>query len=231
MMGNLVLAGSPPITVILKRNARSRRLSLRVSRLDGRVTLSLPNWTAEAEALGFAREKEAWIRRQLAAKPKAVTPAIGEKLLFEGVEIPVVHGAGRAARYHAGELQVPGDPDRVPARVAAFMKVMARQRLTQACDDYAGKIEKPYGRVTIRDTRSRWGSCSSEGNLMFSWRLIMEPPDVLNYVAAHEVAHLAEMNHSGAFWSVVEDIFPAYQTPRRWLRVNGQHLHAYRFGN
>lgn len=230
-MGNLVLAGNPPVTIILKRNARARRLSLRVSRLDGRVTLSLPNWTPEVEALGFAQEKEVWIRRQLAGKSKVVVPAIGENVLFEGVEIPIVQGAGRSARYEDGELHVPGNPDSAPARVAAFLKVMARQRLTDACDDYVEQVGKSYGRVTIRDTRSRWGSCSSEGNLMFSWRLVMAPQDVLNYVAAHEVAHLVEMNHSAAFWDVVEGICPTYQAPRKWLRVNGQHLHAYRFGN
>ena len=160
-----------------------------------------------------------------------MTAAIGENVLFEGVEVPVIQGEGRSARFHEGELYVPGDPDRAPARVAAFMKVMARQRLTDACDDYVGRIGKSYGRVTIRDTRSRWGSCSSNGNLMFSWRLVMAPLDVLNYVAAHEVAHLVEMNPSAAFWDVVEGIFPAYHAPRKWLRINGQRLHAYRFGN
>lgn len=230
-MGNLVLAGSPDISISLKRNARARRLSLRVSRLDGRVTLSLPSWTPEAEALGFAREKENWIRRQLAAKTEVLSPVIGGHVMFEGVDIPVVAGIGRSARYSEGALCVPGNPERVPARVAAFLKVMARQRLTAACDQYAQSVGQSYGRITIRDTRSRWGSCSSEGNLMFSWRLVMAPQEVLNYVAAHEVAHLCEMNHSAAFWDVVEGICPTYRVPRKWLRNNGQRLHAYRFGN
>ncbi|MGR3662245.1 MAG: M48 family metallopeptidase [Paracoccaceae bacterium] len=230
-MSSLILVGSPEISIVLKRNARARRLSLRVSRLDGRVTMSLPKWTPEAEALGFAREKEDWIRRQLKDQTDVFVPEIGGHVLFEGDEVSLVSAKIRSARFEDGVLLVPGDPARAPARVAAFLKVMARQRLIEACDFFAGEIGRNYGRVTIRDTRSRWGSCSGEGNLMFSWRLIMAPRDVLSYVAAHEVAHLAEMNHSAAFWNVVEDICPEYAVPRRWLKKNGARLHAYRFGN
>lgn len=230
-MSSLILAGSPEISIVLKRNGRAKRLSLRVSRLDGRVTMSLPKWTPEAEALGFAREKEGWIRRQLANQTDVSLPEIGGHVMFEGGEVPLVSARIRSARFEDGTLLVPGDPERAPARVAAFLKVMARQRLTEASDFYAGEVGRSYGRVTIRDTRSRWGSCSSGGNLMFSWRLIMAPREVLDYVAAHEVAHLVEMNHSSAFWNVVEGICPEYRVPRHWLRKNGARLHAYRFGN
>jgi predicted metal-dependent hydrolase len=87
----------------------------------------------------------------------------------------------------------------------------------------------PFGRVTLRDTRSRWGSCTSAGDLMFSWRLIMAPSAVLDYVVAHEVAHLAEMNHSDRFWAQVERLFPDHAAPRAWLRRNGAGLHAWDF--
>lgn len=230
-MATVVLASDPPITVTLKRNARTRRLSLRVSRLDGQVTLSLPRWTPEAEAVAFMREKEAWIRRQLAGQASVSVPVIGGSVLFEGKEVPIVPGAGRSANFTGGELQVPGNSDRVQARIAAFLKTIARQRLISACDVYSDQLNRSYGRLTIRDTRSRWGSCSSEGNLMFSWRLVMAPVVVLEYVAAHEVAHLVEMNHSADFWNVVARICPTYREPRKWLRDHGQQLHAYRFAN
>lgn len=230
-MANVILAGDPQITITLKRYARARRLSLRVSALDGRVTMSLPSWTAEAEAMGFLREKEHWIRRQLTRQIPRVSPITDGKILFEGREVPILTSAGRSVKYVQGALLVPDDPEKAPARLAAFLKAMARQRLVSACDHYVNLLGRGYGRISLRDTRSRWGSCSSDGNLMFSWRLILAPPEVLQYVAAHEVAHLAEMNHSTAFWNVVEQICPTYRSTRSWLRNNGQKLHGYRFTN
>ena len=95
--------------------------------------------------------------------------------------------------------------------------------------DYAARLGKGYTRLTLRDTRSRWGSCTSDGGLMFSWRLIMAPPSVLDYVAAHEVAHLAQMNHSPAFWAEVTRIYGDFDPPRQWLRTHGADLHRYQF--
>ncbi|MGR3434759.1 MAG: M48 family metallopeptidase, partial [Shimia sp.] len=83
----------------------------------------------------------------------------------------------------------------------------------------------------LRDTRSRWGSCSAAGGLNYSWRLVMAPPEVLDYVAAHEVAHLAQMNHSPRFWAEVAGLMPGYEAPRGWLRRHGADLHRYRFGD
>jgi len=231
LMGQLILDGDPPVAVIVRRNARARRLSLRVSRLDGRVTLSLPKWAARSEAMDFALEKEGWIRGQLQRRPDEVVPRIGGMVMYEGADVPIVAARRRAAALQGGVLEVPGQPDRVAIRIAAFMKATARQRLRVACDHYAGKVGRPYLTLSLRDTRSRWGSCSSDGKLMFSWRLVMAPPPVLAYVAAHEVAHLAEMNHSRAFWDVVGRLYPGYQAPRRWLRENGAVLHSYRFDN
>ena len=230
-MAKLVLAGDPAVDVFVRRNGSARRLSLRVSRLDGCVTLSLPRWSSTSEAMEFAREKEDWIRRQLARKTDEIIPRIGGHVMFEGSQVELVATRSRAAHYANGKILVPGDPARVAVRVAAFLKVMARQRLTIACDRHAALLGLEYGRITLRDTRSRWGSCTTQGNLMFSWRLVMAPVRVLEYVAAHEVAHLVKMNHSSAYWDVVERVYPGYGAPRKWLRQNGHRLHAYRFGN
>lgn len=230
-MGHAILPGTPPIEITLRRSASTRRLSLRVSRLDGRVTLSLPSWTAEAEAMAFVREKETWIRHNLAAQPQGARAEIGGSVMFEGREVPIVPGRVRAARLEQNSLIVPEAGHLVQARVGAFLKLTARNRLRAASDHYAGLLGRPYGTLTIRDTRSRWGSCSSEGNLMYSWRLVMAPPAVLDYVAAHEVAHLAEMNHSPAFWAVVTRLMPDYQRHRGWLRTHGASLHRYQFGD
>lgn len=228
-MEQIELVGTPVVTILVRRTRQARRLSLRVSQLDGRVTMSLPLRTPLREAQVFAAEKEHWIRRTLAARPDVIRPMIGGTVLFMGRDVDVVVGAGRVARYVDGQITVPDNPARVVARVAALMKLTARERLREASDRYAAALGVTYGRMSLRDTRSRWGSCSSDANLMYSWRLIMAPPAVLDYVAAHEVSHLREMNHSANYWRVVAQIYPDYETPRAWLRENGQELHSVQF--
>ena len=230
-MGHHILPGNPPVALILRRSARARRISLRVSGVDGRVTLTLPRGVAERKALEFAEEKAGWLRKQLSQRPDEVDVTLGAELPVGGVPMRIVAGTGRSVRAEGETLLVPGAPEAVPARLRAWLKAQARDRLAEASDRYATALGRPYARLTLRDTRSRWGSCSHDGGLMYSWRLILAPGDVLDYVAAHEVAHLAEMNHSRAFWDTVERLKPGYQPFRRWLRDNGASLHRYRFGD
>lgn len=222
------LPGDPPVVVLLRRNARAKRFSLRVSRSDGRVSLSLPVWAPEAEALAFLRAREAWLREHLDRAPEVKRAMIGEKIPVCGIARPILAGSGRAARFADGALYVPEGPREGP-RIKALLMTMARERLAQAVARHAGAIGKRHGRITLRDTRSRWGSCSSKGDLMFSWRLIMAPPEVLDYVAAHEVAHLVEMNHSPRFWALCKQLCPTTDQHRRWMRTHGAELQAWRF--
>lgn len=226
-MGRHALPGTPPVPLTLRKSARARRISLRISQLDGRVTLTYPTGVPETEALSFAHQKEAWIRGHLQERPEVETVGIGHSIPIEGIARRIVPAQGRRVLLQGDEIGVPAGAE--ARRLARFLKELARDRLTGACDDYAAILGRPYHSLTLRDTRSRWGSCTSTGGLMFSWRLILAPPEVLHYVAAHEVAHLAEMNHSPAFWAQVERIFGPYKGPRRWLRDNGAELHRYRF--
>jgi predicted metal-dependent hydrolase len=205
-------------------------MSLRVSGLDGQVTLTLPVRVPAAEGLAFARERADWIAQALARVPQGRMVTVGGVIALEGVERPVLAGPARGAVQvtQAGVI-VPGDPAQAGVRVAAFLRALARDRLVAASDRYAAALGRPHSGVTLRDTRSRWGSCTAAGGLMYSWRLVMAPPAVLDYVAAHEVAHLAEMNHSPRYWAVVRRLLPGYEAPRRWLKVHGAGLHAYRF--
>lgn len=226
-----ILPGNPPVQVVLRRSARARRLSLRVSRLDGRVSLTLPYGVPEAEGMKFLRQKESWLRAQLSDRPALVNVGLGGELMLEGRVLRVSAGSGRTVTVSGGAICVPGHEDRTAARIQGFLRQMARERLVAASDRYARRLGREYTRITLRDTRSRWGSCSSAGALMYSWRLIMAPAAVLEYVAAHEVAHLAEMNHSPAFWNTVEAIHGPYQEQRKWLRDKGEIVHRYRFGD
>ena len=226
-MGRHLSVGNPPIDVELRRSARAKRLSLRVSRLDGRVTLTIPQRGSEREAMGFLRERETWLRGHVAAVAPVRPVAIGGTILIEGVDVPIQAGTGARAVLGDGVLYAPAGA--TARRVEAYLKLLARDRLAAASDRYSAAVNRKYTRLSLRDTRSRWGSCSSTGALMYSWRLIMAPPEVLDYVAAHEVAHLQEMNHSRAFWQVVERLYGDYGTARNWLRREGADLHRFRF--
>ncbi|MEM8591778.1 MAG: SprT family zinc-dependent metalloprotease [Pseudomonadota bacterium] len=220
-----ILKGDPPIEVELRKSARARRMTLRVAALDGRVTLTVPRGVTQKAALDFVNEKRAWIGQHKAKVVRAVGIAIGGAIPVEGREVTLELGAVRAPRLAGDALLVPKRAAEAPGRaVRAFLKLLARERLAAASDHYAAELGRAYTSMTLRDTRSRWGSCSSKGSLNYSWRLAMAPPQVLKYVAAHEVAHLAEMNHSPAFWAHVAKLMPDYEAPRRWLREHGTSL-------
>lgn len=228
-MGRQIMLGNPPIAVDLRQSARARRLSLRVSRLDGKVSLTMPPFASDKQAIAFLEDREDWLRKHMDAVQPALVPQIGATVLFRGQDVPIIGADLKRATYRDDAILVPQDGQSTGAKIKAFMKLAARDALAMASDDYADGIGRRYSRLSLRDTRSRWGSCSHQGVLMYSWRLIMAPPAVLDYVAAHEVSHLAEMNHSAAFWAVVESLMPDYKEHRAWLRKHGAELHRVAF--
>lgn len=229
-MKKAVLTGLPPLEITLLRSARARRFSLRVSRIDGAVTLSFPLWARTADALDFARAQEGWIRQAIARQPAVRKVVVGGSILFEGRQLSIAVQQGlRAPIVAEDRLLLPARQAAHGMQVAAFLKTTARARLAEACDRHAASLGRAFQGITLRDTRSRWGSCTADGRLMFSWRLVMAPPVVLDYVAAHEVAHLAQMNHSAAFWAEVARLCPTWRNHRDWLRRHGAELLAFDF--
>ena len=224
----LTLPDLPGVAVHLRRSGRARRFSLRVSRVDGVVTLTLPVRARLAEAVAFAQSQSGWLQSTLARMPVAQRPSFGTALPFEGRDLRLEAAPVRAPRIEGDKLLLPPGEDRLGARLEVFFKHCARARLQAATERYAAQLGRPFKRITLRDTRSRWGSCAADGSLSYSWRLIMAPPGVLDYVAAHEVAHLAEMNHSPAFWAVVARLCPDYALHRAWLKRHGAGLQAIR---
>lgn len=222
------LPGDPPLKVHWRRSAQARRISLRVSGLDGKITLTLPRRAASRHGHAFLMERAGWLRSAVAALPEQCAVRHGGVIPVEGMALTITPAAVRSARAEGDCLLVPATAPPGP-RVQAYLKLRARQRIDERVGFHAGLLGRPAGRITLRDPRSRWGSCSSAGDLMFSWRLIMAPPEVLDYVVAHEVAHLAQMNHSPAFWAEVARLMPGYQMPREWLRNKGSDLHRFRF--
>jgi predicted metal-dependent hydrolase len=228
-MSKTIAIGSPPIHVHLRHSARARRYSLKVSNSDGLVHLILPNHGSERQALQFAQTQEVWLRAALDRLPDLSRPEFGGYISFEGRDVLLQAGQSRHITLQDGVLHVPGSSEQLASKLRGFLKVAARERLSVASHFYADQLGRKVARITLRDTSTRWGSCTESGNLMYSWRLIMAPVAVLNYVAAHEVAHLVEMNHSPAFWRVVAGLMPDFEIHRRWLKQNGAELHRVRF--
>lgn len=221
--------GGEDVALAVQRSRRARRLTLRVDQRSGELQLVLPQRVPLREGLDFAERKVDWIRDQLAAlAPQrpfvdgAVVPYLGAPQIIRHVP-----GARRGVWREAGSIWVSGDGDYLPRRVTDFLKRAARDEITARARAKAATVERPFARVTLRDTRSRWGSCSASGELSFSWRLIMAPEAVLDYVVAHEVAHLVHMNHSRRFWTLVARLTAEVDGPERWLRDEGNGLLRY----
>lgn len=222
------LPGEPPIEMQVRHAPRARRISLRVSGRDGRVTLTVPPGASVSEAVGFARDREAWLRRVLAEVPPLERPVPGGRLEVEGQSLRLVAAPRRRVALIGGELHLPAGRPAGP-ELARFLKALARHRAEAAVTRHAAALERPLPPLTLRDTRSRWGSCTAEGRVMLSWRLVMAPPGILDYVAAHEVAHLVHLDHSPRFWALTGRLYPDWKAARRWLRIEGGRLQAIDF--
>lgn len=180
---------------------------------------------------GFLERHRDWLHDAVARQAEPVLLTIGAELPFRGASWRIEAAAGTAGVTEALDrrtLLVGGRVETAPARIAAFLKEAARARLVACSRRHADRLGVDYARIAIRDTRSRWGSCSSTGALSYSWRLILAPDAVLDYVAAHEVAHLRELNHSSRFWAIVDGLDPNWRANRDWLRTHGADLHRYR---
>ena len=223
-MGWLKPVRNVPEGVTIRRNARARRMTLRVSRLDGRVTLTVPPSTTDRAARAFLDGHAGWIAKAKAGTAPETAVGVGVDLPVEGVVRRIAPGSGRQARIFEDRIEMPS-----ARALKTALKHLARDRALPRVDHYAELVDRSVSGVSFRDTRSRWGSCTSEGRLMLSWRLVLAPPEVFDYVIAHEIAHLVEMNHSAAFWDVVEELRPDYRAQKAWLRSDGPGLHAYRF--
>ncbi len=217
------------VPVSIRRSARARRILVHVGSYDGKVEIVLPPGCSKREGVGFAASQAGWIARQLSRIDAPVPFADGADfpLLGETVTIRLVRGASAVPSFALGELVVGGSDDTLAGRVRRWLRSEARDRIEPLAHDKARIVGKKVNRITVRDTHSRWGSCSRGGNLNFSWRLVMAPEAVLDYVVAHEVAHLVEMNHSPDFWAVVAELCPGHRKSRQWLRAHGAGLHRY----
>jgi predicted metal-dependent hydrolase len=214
----------------IRVNPRARRLLLRVDASSRAVELVLPYGVPAEHGLRFLHAQRGWIAARLNALPEAVPFAEGAIVPVLGVPHRIRRETEPAAPPVAimdGEIRVRGDPAHIGRRVRDHLARLAARELSRRARDFAAQIDKRVARVTVRDTKSRWGSCSATANLSFSWRLILAPESVIDYVVAHEVAHLAEMNHGPQFWRVVAGLVPEHSAQRAWLKRHRSRLLSY----
>ena len=221
--------------VEVHRHPRARRMTLRVSHTKRTVRLTVPRSVGKLEANAFINQHLDWLKQQIHDLPEnvpfadqAVFPLEGEmcRILFVD-RLPGRRSVLLEDTADGKIMRVDNSLGDGPERVLGWLKQRARSVLLEASRKHADRLGLSFARISVRDQSTRWGSCSSNGTLSFSWRLILAPDYVLDYVCAHEVAHLEEMNHSSRFWKLVERTLPDYDRARIWLRENGGVLHCY----
>lgn len=223
------------VPVLVKKRRGARRITLRYQPLFHALSLTLPKHVAIEQALDFMEKKREWVLKQMEKCARPIRFEDGQVISMLGQNYRLQHVGGRGVvriipspLREEGKIVIPGDPEFLARRVRDWLKHLARREIGARARAKAETIGVTVGKIALRDTRSLWGSCTRAGNLSFSWRLVLAPEHVLDYVVAHEVAHLKELNHSPRFWKVVEGLCPHWETSRRWLKEEGDTLHRYR---
>ncbi len=221
--------------VEVRRHPAARRLTLRVSRTRRAVIVTLPVQCGLDEAGSFLHRNIEWVRARLDSLPSPVPfqdgilvplRGVAHRIVFPG-EVPRRRTVRRIEAQPFPELHAPGMEPKARQRLTDWITAEARRDLDSRVTFHAARLGVAPSRLSVRDQSSRWGSCSSTGALSFSWRLVLAPPEVLDYVAAHEVAHLREMNHGPRFWALVRQTCPGMDDAKRWLQIYGMDLHRY----
>jgi predicted metal-dependent hydrolase len=221
-----------PVAVDLRRHPRARNFTLRVVGPTRQPVLTMPKRGSLTEARRFLDRHSGWLKRQIDKLPPPTAIAAGSTVPVRGVAHVVVPTGGRRGTVGLGErdgvpaLMVPGEAEHLRRRVIDFLKREAKRDLEWAVIRHSLAAGVRARAIRVRDQSSRWGSCTPEGLLSFSWRLVMAPPHVLDYLAAHEVAHLVELNHSPRFWRLCRQLCAETEAARAWLNADGATLHA-----
>lgn len=227
----LIQCDGQEMRVVFRHHRMARRLILRLNPDGTAAVVTVPHGVSRAQALDFAERSSDWLAGRIKSRggnirlqPGSQIPLRGE--LHEIRHISAVRGTVTVDPV-ARIVQVPGDLRHASRRITDFLKAAAREELAAASRRYAAAMGASFRRITIRDQKSRWGSCSAKGDLSYSWRLILTPPYVLDYVAAHEVAHLVHMNHGRRFWRLVLTHCRDASRAKKWLKEHGQGVHRY----
>ncbi len=217
------------VRVDVRISPRARRLALRIHPSDDTPEVVVPTRAARAQVEDFLTANAGWLAERLAAQPPKVAFAPGSVIPFRGNPTTLEHASltGSGVRREGDRILVAGDAGLFDRKIRRWLAAEALGTIAPERDRFAASLDRVAGRIRITDPKSRWGSCSADGTMTFSWRLILAPPAVLTYVVAHECAHLIELNHSVRFWRVVDRLCPSSLGERDWLKRNGAKLLRY----
>lgn len=217
------------IDIKVVQSASSRKLTLRIDAKNHIPILSVPRFCSRKKAINFVNENMDWILEGLQKLPESRTFQNGEKVSLFGQEVTIIHcpQAKRGVWLQDGNIFVSGDIEFLHRRVRDFIKTEAQKEFFILSKELADKLGCKLHRVFLKDTKSRWGSCSSLGNINYSWRIALAPKYVIDYLMAHEVAHLKHPDHSDEFWACVYFLYPDWTKGRSWLNKHGKELYAY----
>jgi predicted metal-dependent hydrolase len=217
-----------PLPVVISKRRGARNMVLRFQPVAHTLALTLPWHVSVKRGLKFIEEKRGWVLTQIETQPEKIPFADGKIIPILGRNYHLIHVGGRGVVHIEGEkILVPGDISFMKRRVQEWLKKYALEEIQKNAEQKAAAIGARIRKISLRDTRSRWGSCTRSGNLSFSWRLVFAPPEILDYLVAHEVAHLKHLNHGPAFWRLVAKLCPHWQESRRWIKRHGKELYRY----
>lgn len=222
-----------PLTI--RHNARATRITLRIEPGGRALKMTIPTGLRERDVTDFLSRHQGWLETKLSKFSEDAGLRPGSEIMLRGLVHRIDHtghlrGLTEVAIIDGQPvIRVSGMEEHIGRRLAAFLKKEARKDLGDYVAIHAKAVGKPVRSLSMKDTRSRWGSCSWDGNLSFSWRIVMAPPMVIDYLAAHEVAHLREMNHGPEFWALCWDLCPHMEAAKKWLKRHGTQLHAIDF--
>lgn len=221
-----IIVGGRKAALRWRRNARARRVALRINPSDGQIVITLPPRASRRSGMALLRAHEGWVAAKLEALPSQHRFVAGGTVPISGIPHRIVHDVSfrGSPLIAAGTIIVGGEPVFLPRRVRDALVAIAKKRFFRQALAKAEAIGRRPTRIRIKDTVSRWGSCTPDGSLMFCWRLVMAPDFVQDYVISHEVAHLREMNHGHAFWALTERLTPHRNAATDWLAQHGQSL-------
>lgn len=222
---SLLQVGTETFPIAITRHRRARRYVLRMTP-EGGLRLTVPRGASIEGGLAFAKKQGAWIAREWARRQTQADPwADGTMVWFRGTRLPLVIDAGDAAVIAFGGERIPrADAADVRAAFEAHVRSIAAVELPPRCLDLARDHGLTIGRVSVRNQRSRWGSCSTRGTIALNWRLLQMPPEVSDYVILHELMHIRQPNHSRQFWREVAAVCAGWREAERWLRAHGREL-------